>query len=411
MTRILVLGGGFAGLWAAIGAARKLDELGAEIEILVVDRNAYHNIRVRNYEIDLGNVTIPLGEVLDPIGINHLTAEVQAIDVAKKQVVVTTRGGQEILTYDRLVLALGSELVRPDIPGLAANAFDVDTYSAAGRLNAHIAALSTSPMSPGRSTVVVVGAGFTGIEVAAEMPSKLRRALGCSENRVILVDHNPVVGATLGVHARPVICEALATLRIETRLGTKVTAVNPTGIALASGEFIPSRTIVWCVGMRASPLAAMLPGTLDRLGRVAVDPFMRVAGLANVFAAGDVACSLVDGVHATVMSCQFARPMGRFAGHNVVADLFGQPMIPLQIEWYVTVLDLGSWGALYTAGWDRKLLSSGQNTKVIKQTINHKRIYPPRSGTREDTLAAAAPIVQAPPQYPSGADVTAGSAT
>src|SRR5262245_34384637 len=167
MTRILVLGGGFAGLWAAIGAARKLDELGAlgaEIEILVVDRNAYHNIRVRNYEIDLGNVAIPLGEVLDPIGIHHLTAEVQAIDAAKKQVAVTTRGGQQILAYDRLVLALGSELVRPDIPGLATNAFDVDTYSAATRLNAHIAALRTSPMSPGRSTVVVVGAGFTGIE-------------------------------------------------------------------------------------------------------------------------------------------------------------------------------------------------------------------------------------------------------
>lgn len=134
---------------------------------------------------------------------------------------------------------------------------------------------------------------------------------------------------------------------------------------------------------------------------------MRVAGLANVFAAGDVACSLVDGVHPTVMSCQFARPMGRFAGHNVVADLFSRPMIPLRIDWYVTVLDLGTWGALYTVGWNRQLLSSGQNTKVIKQTINHKRIYPPRRGTREDTLAAAAPIVQAPPQYPAGADVTA----
>ena len=406
MARILVLGGGFAGLWAAVGAARKLDEIGAltgEVEILVVDRNSYHNIRVRNYEIDLGNVAIPLGEVLDPIGISHLTAEVQTIDVAKQQVAVATRGGREILAYDRLLLALGSELVRPDILGLAANAFDVDTYSAAIRLNAHIAALSMRPVSPGRSTVVVVGAGFIGIEVATEMPNKLGPALRAGENRVIVVDHNPVVGATIGAHARPVICEALATLRIETRLGTKVTELDAASVTLASGEIIPTQTIVWCAGMRASPLAAMLPGTLDRLGRVAVDPYMRVVGLANVFAAGDVACSRVDGVHPTVMSCQFARPMGRFAGHNVVADLFGRPMIPLRIEWYVTVLDLGTGGALYTVGWDRQLLSSGQNTKEIKQTINHKRIYPPLRGTREDTLAAAAPIVQAPPQYPAGA--------
>ncbi len=95
MARILVLGAGFAGLWAAVGAARKLDEIGVltgEVEILVVDRNPYHNIRVRNYEIDLDNVAIPLGEVLDPIGISHLTAEVRTIDVAKQQVVVATRG-------------------------------------------------------------------------------------------------------------------------------------------------------------------------------------------------------------------------------------------------------------------------------------------------------------------------------
>src|SRR5579864_9091481 len=113
MARILVLGAGFAGLWAAAGAARKLDEIGAvrgEVEILVVDRNPYHNIRVRNYEFDLGNVAIPLGEVLDPIGVNRLTARVETIDIAKQQVAVTTPRGRELLGYDRLVLALGSEL-------------------------------------------------------------------------------------------------------------------------------------------------------------------------------------------------------------------------------------------------------------------------------------------------------------
>jgi len=400
-----VLGGGFAGLWAAVGAARKLDEMGTlrgEVEVLLVDRNPYHNIRVRNYESDLVNVTIPLGEVLDPIGVRHMTAEVQTIDIAKQQVGITTRNGQKILTYDRLVLALGSELARPDLPGLAGNGFDVDTYSAAVRLNTHIAALGASPTSSGRSTVVVVGAGFTGIEVASEMPSKLRGALPADRHRIILVDHNPTVGGTIGAHARPVICEALAKLDIETRLETKVTAVESTGIALASGEIIPAQTVVWCAGMRANPLTAILPGARDRFGRVAVDPFMRVAGLTNVFAAGDVACSQVDGVHFTVMSCQFARPMGRFAGHNVVADLVAQPLLPLRVDWYVTVLDLGTWGAVYTTGWNRQVFSSGKKAKLIKQTINQRRIYPPRMGTREEILAAAAPIVQVPPQYPSG---------
>src|SRR5262245_40222237 len=103
MVRILVLGGGFAGLWAAAGAARKLDEIGClpgEVQILLIDRNPYHNIRVRNYEIDLDAVTIPLVEVLDPISVKHLTAEVQTIDIVKQQVVVATRAGREVLVYD-----------------------------------------------------------------------------------------------------------------------------------------------------------------------------------------------------------------------------------------------------------------------------------------------------------------------
>ena len=402
MARILVLGAGFAGLWAAVGAARKRDEIGVppgEVEILVVDRNPYHNIRVRNYELDLSDVAIPLGEVLDPIGVQHVMAEVQGIDLAEQQVTVATPRGRELLGYDRLVLALGSELVRPEIPGLAKHAFDVDTYAAAIRLNEHIAALPARAEHPGRSTVVVVGGGFTGIEVASEMPRKLARALGGRDHRVILVDPSPVVGATIGDDARPVICEALSALNIQTRLGTKVAAVDPSGIKLACGEIIAAQTIVWCAGMRANPLAADLPSARDRFGRLAVDEFMRPQGLSNAFAAGDVASTLVDGVHPTVMSCQFARPMGRFAGHNVVADLFAKPMLPLRIDWYVTVLDLGSWGALYTTGWDRQVFSTGYDAKVVKQTINHKRIYPPRTGRAEDILAAAAPIVQAPPQY------------
>jgi len=89
--------------------------------------------------------------------------------------------------------------------------------------------------------------------------------------------------------------------------------------------------------------------------------------------------------------------MGRFAGHNVVADLFSLPMLPLQIDSYVTVLDLGAWGALHTVGWDRRLYTSGAPAKVTKQVINQQRIYPPRNGARADILAAAAPTVQKPP--------------
>ena len=398
MARILILGAGFAGLWAAIGAARKLDELGEAAEILVVDRNPYHNIRVRNYEIDLSDVALPLAEFLDPIGIRHVVAEVRAIDPVEQRVTVSANGG--VLSYDRLVVTLGSELVRPPVAGLASHGFDVDTYAAAVRLDHHLAALGSLGSSTESSTVVVVGAGFTGIEVASEMPGRLAHA-GIADPRVILIDPNPVIGTTMGESGRPVVNEALLALGVETRLGVKVGAIEAAGVVLTNGEFIPTRTVVWCAGMKASPLAASLAGERDRYGRLAVDPFMRAIDLPKVFAAGDVAVCKIDGVHPTVMSCQFARPMGRFAGHNVAADLFGKPMLPLRIDWYVTVLDLGAWGALYTVGWDRQVSAIGSAAKATKQIINHNRIYPPRTGRREDLLAAAAPTVQAPPPVKS----------
>lgn len=394
MKRIVVLGGGFAGLWSAVGAARKLDELGVgptDVEVSLVNRDAYHGIRVRNYEADLSPLRVPLDEVLGPVGVRRVEASVTDIDCRAQTVALD---GGRTLEYDRLVFALGSQLVRPDVPGLAEHGFDVDTYVGAARLDAHLRTLA-GRADAGRWTVVVVGAGLTGIEAAAEMPGRLR-AVGATEPRVILMDHNPHVGSDMGDHARPVIEEALAALGVETRLGVRVEGVRPTGVVLGGGEEVAAATVVWCAGMRANPLTRCFSVAHDRLGRLPVDEYLRVEGVANVFAAGDVACAQMDDEHASVMSCQHGRPMGRYAGHNVASDVMGVAMLPLRIDWYVTVLDLGPWGAVYTAGWDRRVIATGAAAKATKETINRQRIYPPR-GDRAAILAAAAAVVQRPP--------------
>jgi NADH dehydrogenase len=403
--RILVLGGGFAGLWSAVGAARKLDELGhgpQTVEVTLVNRDAFHNIRVRNYESDLTEVRVPLDDVLGPVGVRRMEGEVSSIDLPGQTVAVTSASGQQTLSYDRLVVALGSQLVRPHVPGFAEHGFDVDTYNGAARLKAHLQSLPSLPTSPWQLTVVVVGAGLTGIEVATEMPGKLRAALTQAKTtrlcRVILADHKPWVGSDMGASAQPVIAEALAALGIETRLGIDIVSIGPAGVMLKSGEGIPAATVVWCAGMRANPLTGLFPVEHDPLGRMPVDEFMRVKGVPHVFAAGDVAWAMMDDHHASVMSCQHSRPMGRFAGHNVVCDLFGLPLLPLRIPWYVTVLDLGAWGAVYTEGWDRHVVTTGQAAKQTKQVINCQRIYPPLTRNRQDILAAAAPVVQQPPE-------------
>ncbi len=105
---------------------------------------------------------------------------------------------------------------------------------------------------------------------------------------------------------------------METRMGIDVAAVSPLGVTLRSGEQIPAATVVWCAGMRANPLTRLFPVEPDRFGRIPVDAFMRVKGVANVFAAGDAAWSMMDDLHASVMSCQHGRPMGRIVGHNSI---------------------------------------------------------------------------------------------
>ncbi len=413
--RLLVLGGGFAGLWSALAAARQLDQrgLGSDaVEVLLVNRDGFHGLRVRNYEADLSALRVPLETVLGPAGVRWLVGEVGGIDPAARTVAVQTASGPQVLPYDRLVVALGSELRRPPVPGLAAHGFDVDTYGGASRLAGHLAALVEGHDGPGRFTAVVVGAGLTGIEVACELPARLRAArehAGLSgPGRVVLVDHNQTVGSDMGESARPVIEEALAALGVECRLGVRVVSLDGREIRFDSGEAIAARTVVWCAGMRASPLAAGCGVPTDPLGRLPVDACLRVAGLSGVFAAGDSARLALEDGHATVMSCQHSRPMGRFAGHNAVCDLLGLPLLPLRIDWYTTILDLGPWGALYTEGWDRRVVATGEAAKRTKRMINGQRIVPPVNGDRATILAAAAPQLQSPPLLPATPPVHSG---
>ena len=226
-------------------------------------------------------------------------------------------------------------------------------------LQRHLAALAGGPHTPAAATAVVVGAGLTGIETACELPARLTALFPDIAPRVVLVDHNPHVGSDMGSSARPVIEAALSATGVESRLGVSVTAVDEGGATLSTGEVLAASTVVWCAGMRANPLTADLGVPRDRLGRVPVDDYLRVNGVQDVFAAGDVAAAQMDDTHVSVMSCQHGRPMGRFAGYNVISDLLGEPMLTLRIPWYVTVLDLGPAGAVYTEGWDRQVVASG----------------------------------------------------
>jgi NADH:ubiquinone reductase (H+-translocating) len=200
-----------------------------------------------------------------------------------------------------------------------------------------------------------------------------------------------VIAPDMGANPRPVIEEALRELGVETRLGAGVAALDGTGVTLTDRERIEAATVIWAAGLRATPLTAQIPAERDGSGRLLVDRDLRVAEVPTVFATGDAAKAASDDVgHHALMSCQHATQLGAFAGNNAAADLLGVPTSPYHQEAYVTCLDLGAAGAVFTRGWDRKVALVGANAKKVKREINTVWIYPPRAD-RAAALAAAAP--------------------
>ncbi|MEM5315028.1 NAD(P)/FAD-dependent oxidoreductase [Paraburkholderia sp. JHI869] len=393
--RILVIGAGFAGMWSALSAARLLDEQGrTDVEITLVAPDPHLHVRPRLYEEGPANFRAPLTEIFEATGVKFVQGTVERIHVERRAVVLIGVDGQPAtLGYDRLVLATGSRLFRPSIPGLAEYTFSVDQTDEAVELESHIGGLASQPDSPARNTVVVAGGGFTGIETAAEMPARLRAALGEHANvRVIIVERNDAIGPDLGAGPRPVIEEALGSLGVTWKLGSGVASVDAGGVTTTDGERIESHTVIWTAGLRASTLTAQIPGRLDATGRLHVDRNLAVEGVPGVYATGDVARAATDdeGNH-TMMSCQHAMNLGRSAGHNAAADLLGLEQIPYSQPKYVTCLDLGPWGAVYTEGWEREVKLQGAEAKKLKHQINSEWIYPPRAD-REQALAAADPL-------------------
>lgn len=389
MTRLVIAGGGFAGFWAAAAAARLRRDAGlASLEIVLISREDQLVIRPRLYEADLSDLAVPLIPRMEAIGVRFEQGEIDSVDAGRKEIRLKEKAA---VTYDRLVLATGSQLDRPSgAPG--AHGFDIDTLASASALDRHLHELAARSEREGRWTVVIAGGGFTGIELATALPERLRAIAGASAPiRIIVVERADRIGQSLGDGPSPAIQEALTAAGIEARTGETIAEADPAGVTLSGGERIACQTLVWTTGMRANPLAARISPQTDALGRIAVTPELRVTGIDHVFAAGDVAQAAADGGHVILQSCQHAQMTGRFAGYNAAADLAGLPLQAYRQPLYTTCLDLGESGAVLTKGWDRTLEAAGEHAKAVKRRINTQLIYPPAE--RDAILAAASPAV------------------
>ncbi|WP_336995900.1 NAD(P)/FAD-dependent oxidoreductase [Leclercia sp. UBA7405] len=395
--QLLIVGSGFAGMWAAVSAAR-VAELSSsdDLQIAVLAPAAELRVRPRFYEENVAGLRAPLSDLYAELDVEFIAGHAERIDTTEKTVWYRAQdGGTSLRNYDRVILATGSQIRRPAINGLAEYAFDIDQMESAQIFEKHLDELVNQPASLARNTVVVCGGGFTGIELATELPARLRARFGDdTQTRVIVVERGNKIGGRFSEALSQVIAEASIGLGVEWRVNREVESIDATGVTLKGGEHIESSTVVWTAGVEAHPLTQQIRAERDAQGRLRVNDLLQIPALPDVYATGDTAHAKTDELGNTaLMTCQHAIQLGKFAGHNAAASLLNATPHPYRQVNYVTCLDLGGWGAVYTEGWEQAVKSVREEAKKIKIAITNELIYPP-AANRAIAFAAGDPLAK-----------------
>lgn len=395
--QLLIVGSGFAGMWAAVSAAR-VAELSSsdDLQIAVLAPAAELRVRPRFYEENVAGLCAPLSDLYAELDVEFIAGHAERIDTTEKTVWYRAQdGGTSLRNYDRVILATGSQIRRPAINGLAEYAFDIDQMESAQIFEKHLDELVNQPASLARNTVVVCGGGFTGIELATELPARLRARFGDdTQTRVIVVELGDKIGGRFSEALSQVIAEASIGLGVEWRVNSEVESIDATGVTLKGGEHIESSTVVWTAGVEAHPLTQQIRAERDAQGRLRVNDLLQIPTQPDVYATGDTAHAKTDELGNTaLMTCQHAIQLGKFAGHNAAASLLNAAPHPYRQVNYVTCLDLGGWGAVYTEGWEQAVKSVREEAKKIKIAITNELIYPP-AANRAIAFAAGDPLAK-----------------
>jgi NADH dehydrogenase len=337
--RVLILGGGFGGLYAALRLEKALRP--GEAEVTLVNRENFFLFTPMLHEVaasdlDLSNIVSPVRKLLRKL--NFYEGEVERIDLRAKTVTVShgfERHGHD-MPYDLLVLALGSVTNFYNLPGLEERALTMKTLGDAVRLRNRLIALleeaDTECCSAIRGpllTVLVAGGGFAGVETIAGINDFVRESLRFyphlrpEQVRMVLVHPGPVILPELGDELGGYAQRALAGRGVEILTNVKVTGATEKGVSLDNGTFIPARTVIWTAGTSPNPILRTLPCRTEH-GRLCVEPTLEVPGFEGLFALGD--CALIPDRRtgqAHPPTAQHALREGRVAAHNVLAAIRG----------------------------------------------------------------------------------------
>jgi NADH dehydrogenase len=355
--RVLILGGGFAG----IGAARALEK--ADAEVLVVDKHDYHTFQPLLYQVatDLlepSSVGHPLRDLFhDQENARVHLDEVTGIDLAKREV---TFAELKPYAYDYLVLALGAEVTFFGTAGAAEHAFPMYTLEDAIRLKEHVlkkweaADKDDELATDGALHIVVVGGGPTGVESAgalAELYSsnfvKDYPDLHSDHARITLVEASPKIFGMFRENLQEYAVGALEERGVDVVVGDPVESVEPTRVTLKSGKVLEAHTLVWGAGLVGNPLVETLGIELERGKRIPVELDLTIADHPETYAVGDIAWITDSKTNEVLPQLgSVALQAGEQAGENIARRIAGKDPKPFAYHDKGTMATIGRGAAV-----------------------------------------------------------------
>ena len=344
--RVLILGGGFGGLYAALEFEKRHDP---DFEVTLISQDNFFLFTPMLHEVaasdlDLTHIVNPIRKMLRHV--HFFEGEVRSIDVAKRQVVIAHGFDQHThtLEFDHVAFALGCVTNFYNIPRLAETAVTMkslgDAIGLRNRLIEHLEEADTECAANDREpllTFVVAGGGFAGVETIGSINDFLKEALPYYPNltpemiRVVLVHPGEFVLPELGEELGRYASRKLAERGVEIRPNTKIKAVTTNGVELTDGTDITARTLVWTAGTSPHPLLEKLPLPKERQ-RLKVNGAMGVEGYPGIWALGD--CAMIPNEQGGYQppTAQHASREGKVLAHNIVANSRGKDLIPFRFN-------------------------------------------------------------------------------
>ncbi|GGL18025.1 NAD(P)/FAD-dependent oxidoreductase [Planomonospora parontospora] len=358
--RIVVLGAGYTGAVVAGRLAKRLRR--EDVTVTLVNAEPDFVERVRLHQLAAGQDLRPrpLREVFAGTGVEPRLAKVTGVDVDRRTVAVTDEDGDGELAYDTLVYALGSGWDTQGVPGVAEHAHEIAGRPGALRLRERLAGLDA-----GR-TVVVVGAGLTGLEAAAEI-AEARPDLD------VALAVRGGLGDWLSPKGREHLRKVFGRLGITVHEHTDVTGVEADRVTTADGRAVPAAVTVWTTGFAVHPIAKATALEVTGTGQIVVDGTMRSVSHPDVYAVGDAAMATGPGGRPLRMSCASGTPAAWQAADAIAARLTGGKLPAASIRYFNQCISLGRKEGLiqYVTADDRAVRAAltGRLAAVYKELV------------------------------------------